>query len=250
MVSGRIASLWAVGRAIVIGGAIVLVGATVLGPVVAHDNGTTSHLWDHIKAMREVGTINESTNPVDWTKLKGVPSTIADGIDNIGAAGFGIKQVFGAFFVDTEKIQRRVATACATGQAIQQINQNGTIVCTTGPKALTLRIADTGQICNVSCTEGSLALTPGTWAITAKITVTQNVGGERLYVFCELHAGGLEDSAGTQVFGDAYYTNDTLPMQLLATYTDNANASVNCGDGDVGSAFGSSLSIIAIRVSN
>ena len=178
-----------------------------------------------------------------------MPSSIADGVDNIGVAGFGLKQVFGAYFVDTEKIQRRVAAACGTGQAIKQINQNGTIVCSVGPQAVSKRIADTGQICNVLCTEGSLALTPGTWAITAKITVSQNVGGERLYVFCELHAGGLVDSAVTQVFGDAFYTHDTLPMQLIATYADSANASVNCGDGDVGSAFGNNLSIMAIRVS-
>jgi hypothetical protein len=37
---------------------------------------------------------------------------------------------------------------------------------------------------------------------------------------------------------------------LLATMTGNLNASINCSDGDHGSAFGSDLSIIAIRLSD
>jgi uncharacterized protein DUF5907 len=34
-----------------------------------------------------VGTINSAGNPVDWTKLKGVPAGFADGTDNTGAGG-------------------------------------------------------------------------------------------------------------------------------------------------------------------
>ena len=35
--------------------------------------------------LSAAGTINAAGNPVDWTKLKGVPTDFADGIDNIGS---------------------------------------------------------------------------------------------------------------------------------------------------------------------
>jgi hypothetical protein len=35
------------------------------------------------------GTINSIPNPVDWTKLKGVPAGLADGVDDVGEAGDG-----------------------------------------------------------------------------------------------------------------------------------------------------------------
>ncbi len=38
------------------------------------------------------GTINDSANPVDWTKLKSVPATFADGYDDVGDSG-GVSQI-------------------------------------------------------------------------------------------------------------------------------------------------------------
>jgi hypothetical protein len=38
------------------------------------------------------GTINDASNPVDWTKLKSVPAGFADGTDDVGAGG-GISQI-------------------------------------------------------------------------------------------------------------------------------------------------------------
>ena len=35
------------------------------------------------------GTLNDSSNPVDWTKLRGVPAGFADGVDDAGGAGDG-----------------------------------------------------------------------------------------------------------------------------------------------------------------
>jgi hypothetical protein len=35
------------------------------------------------------GTVNDASNPVDWTKLKGVPGDFADGKDNVGEAADG-----------------------------------------------------------------------------------------------------------------------------------------------------------------
>ncbi len=39
--------------------------------------------------LSDVGTINDSGNPVDWTKLKNVPAGFADGVDNTGTAAGG-----------------------------------------------------------------------------------------------------------------------------------------------------------------
>jgi len=36
--------------------------------------------------LKTAGTINQTSNPVDWTKLKGVPAGFADGTDDTGAA--------------------------------------------------------------------------------------------------------------------------------------------------------------------
>ncbi|HVP57848.1 MAG TPA: hypothetical protein VMU02_07095 [bacterium] len=42
------------------------------------------------------GTINQAGNPVDWTKLKGVPAGFADGVDDIGAGdGYSLDGVGG-----------------------------------------------------------------------------------------------------------------------------------------------------------
>jgi len=40
-----------------------------------------------LDALSSAGTINTSTNPVDWSQLKGVPAGFADGVDDAGAAG-------------------------------------------------------------------------------------------------------------------------------------------------------------------
>ena len=39
--------------------------------------------------LEHPGTINQSGNPVDWTKLKNVPGGLADGVDDAGGAGDG-----------------------------------------------------------------------------------------------------------------------------------------------------------------
>ena len=215
----RIGSLWAFGRAIVISGAIVVVGATVLGPVVAHDNGTTvAPVGPHQgNARGRDDQRRHQSSPLDEAQGRAV-------VDRRWRRQHwrgGVRAQAGLWRL----LRRHRKNSATRGSSLRhrsgdQADQAGRHDRVLGrPKALSKRIADTGQICDNFCTEGSLALTTGTWAITAKITISQVEGGERLYAYCELHAGGLVDSATTQVFGDAFYTSDTLPMQLLATYT-------------------------------
>jgi hypothetical protein len=53
----------------------------------------TSHNHDdryvHRDSLGTVGTVNAGDNPVDWTRLKGVPAGLADGVDDVGGAGDG-----------------------------------------------------------------------------------------------------------------------------------------------------------------
>ena len=83
--------------------------------------------------LGDPGTINSADNPVHFTKLKGVPATLADGVDNgIDRAGFGLKRNLYPnleFAVDTAKIQQRITRACPAGQAVQSIAANGTVTC-------------------------------------------------------------------------------------------------------------------------
>jgi hypothetical protein len=53
----------------------------------------TGHAHDDRYVNRDslgtVGTLNDGSNPVDWTRLKGVPGDFADGVDDMGGAGDG-----------------------------------------------------------------------------------------------------------------------------------------------------------------
>jgi hypothetical protein len=71
--------------AVVVG---MVAGSVLLLPAGAHYNPDVQkfgHLKKHFvakAAARKPGTINAAKNPVDWTKLKGVPDALADGDDS------------------------------------------------------------------------------------------------------------------------------------------------------------------------
>jgi len=60
--------------------AVVIAGA-LIAPAPAHVTNKFGHLFNkHIKRkLASPGVINAARNPVHWTKLKGVPASIADG---------------------------------------------------------------------------------------------------------------------------------------------------------------------------
>jgi hypothetical protein len=72
-----------------------LAGSTYPNPVIAtsavsaaklsFDPATQSELDGLGTSLSSAGTINTGSNPLDWTKLKGVPTGIADGTDDGGA---------------------------------------------------------------------------------------------------------------------------------------------------------------------
>ena len=78
-----------------------LVIAIGISPAGAHVSERVQHLWgEHIKPrLSEPGTPNRSTNPVHWTRLKGVPNSLLDGDDISGAL---FEQKFSSSAVSTD----------------------------------------------------------------------------------------------------------------------------------------------------
>lgn len=220
----------------------------------AHDDGTTAHLWlDHVKPIGVPGTINDSTNPIDWTKLKDVPADIADGTDDgVEHAGSGLNHYGSILYVNSDSAQRRVSASCPSGRGIKSITKLGAVTCTTGPRGFSKVIDNVGPFCNSECTVGTLVLNPGTWLINSKLEVYQSdFDVDQLLFDCHLDAGGKSARGGYLLYhtwGDV-----TQRIQLVASFEPadptDFHASLVCGDADVGEARGLHLSIIAMRVS-
>lgn len=111
-------------------------------------------------ALSTPGTVNTSTNPVDWSKLKNVPATLASGA-----------------------VQSRVTGTCSGPAAIQSIAANGTVTCSTpaasiGPPA-TMYIE--GDPAVFTCS--TLPLCPTGW-LDWMCSQTTGVGGAALIRRC------------------------------------------------------------------
>ena len=129
---GLVGSVWLLALAVVI-------VAALTGPAGAHKGG--SHIFKKhvLPKLQKAGTINSPDNPVDWTRLKGVPAGIADGVDDAGAGE-----------PDPSVVQTRVGGNCTVGSSIRQINEDGTVECETddvdGGDAATLDGLDSTQL--------------------------------------------------------------------------------------------------------
>jgi hypothetical protein len=124
-----------------------------------------------------------------------------------------------------------------------------------GPAGFEVRKSPTGQICNDGCTEGTLSLPPGFYAISGKITVVQqDFDEDKLHVSCELTSGGVVfDEAFTRLVGDdsgnpGSTAGATPSMQGFRLLLDRGNVNLNCNDEDVGDVNGHNLKISAIKL--
>jgi hypothetical protein len=124
------------------------------------------------------------------------------------------------------------------------------------PAGFSTSVNDTGIICNVGCTEGSLPLPAGTYALFGKITVDQaDEDEDDMQVRCQLTSAGTEfDHTQTLMYGDGAGTYAssagvaTLPMQGIRTLNEVGNVNLNCNDADVGDVIGRDLKITAIKL--
>jgi hypothetical protein len=237
--------------------AAVTLAATAVAALSLAGTASATTVWQDVWAqirplLADSGTINSPDNPVDWTKLKSVPAGLADGLDNgVDRAGFGLKKnVYPnvEFAVDRTKIQERVDGSCPTGQAVQSIAQDGSVTCAAGPRVFSTHNVDTGSICNDWCTEGSLDLQPGSYAVTAKIAVKQSDYDSLLLTRCRLDFdGSVIDQSGVRHAGDAF-PGDVIPLQAVLANVGQGTLAVVCKDYDLGDIYGEDLAITAIRV--
>ena len=112
---------------------------------------------------------------------------------------------------------------------------------------------DTGEICNVGCTELTLhRVPPGAYLIVAKIRLIQAFDADATAVHCELVAGANMATADTDLATFALNDDDapvvTLPMEVVHTFASTDNASINCEDGDFGDVSGFDAKIVAVRL--
>lgn len=121
-----------------------------------------------------------------------------------------------------------------------------------GPAGFEFADGDTGQICNIGCTEGTLTLPPGFYAIFGKITALQPLE-EELSVECELTSEGVVfDRAFGRMAGEAgvfgLSVATTLSMQGVRLLRDGGPVRLNCRDHDIGDVDGRDLKIDAIKL--
>lgn len=160
--------------------------------------------------------------------------------------------------IDPSTVQKRVTGSCVVGQAIAQINQDGTVTCNTGPQAF-LRAPGGGDVPNDTATIGSLPLPAGKYLITAKLAVRPtNIGADTddyWDVNCTLVAGSDTDHASESddTSDDFHFgRSGTLNMIVTHEFASAGSATVDCHDD--GDASGPSdlsfmsLVIAAIRV--
>ncbi|MEX2457448.1 MAG: hypothetical protein WD770_00505 [Actinomycetota bacterium] len=204
--------------------ALSLVLLPAVMPAQADVTQDFNHLWNaHIKPLlADKGTINSGQNPVDWTKLKGVHSSLADGTDYPQTLGLGLKKSgFGQ----------------GLGLDFEEISQN------TGPTVFAGFKDETGEFCNDFCTEGYMNVPAGSYAIFAKIELHgNNLMDPWLDVECELDVGARVIIDHSTAHGDMAVT---IPLMGVRTFDGQGYIGVNCrGHGSEGH----NLKIIAIRL--
>jgi hypothetical protein len=194
-------------------------GRQPLARVSAHVNESFKHLWKvHVKPkLAKEGTINAKKNPVSWTRLKHVPTGLADGVDagrqgsgDISAVLPGLGLTGGGDSGDVtlganpDVLQRRVTEGCEPGRSIRTIDATGAVTCELD--TITTALSGTEDQINMSnnfTSVGDLNLAAGRYLIFADLQVEFDVDGPGSYFAqCKLKAGSDEEVGAVTAPGD------------------------------------------------
>jgi len=240
-----------------------ILGLMLVSPAGAHVTSSFLHLWtDHIRPrIANPGTINDAGNPVDWTKLKGVPAGLADGTDEVGGDITGVGAGSGlagggssgdvTLSVNFGQVQQRITGSCGSTASITAVAANGTVTCN-GDDPVVISTYDDGPIYpnNDLGSVGSLSVPAGNYLVIAKGWAQgtgTNVTGD-WWVRCHLTAG--VDFDRISVAGEDDQELGPMTLTVVHTFSAPGQIVMLCQDG--ANVFGNSqindLKITAIRV--
>jgi hypothetical protein len=150
--------------------------------------------------------------------------------------------------LDSNVVQKRINGTCAAWESIRSVSSTGSVFCSHGPAAFSAHDDYTGIICNDFCTEGTLSVPAGIYAVSAQIQGDNSLAaGADFFVQCRL-------SAGDDVNYARFYSHNnslaatTLPMQLVHWFTSAGKVAVDCEDLGFGDVSGGALRITAISL--
>ena len=211
----------------------VLVAAALMTPAGAHVSGKFRHLWKkHIAPkLSAEGTINDPRNPVDWTKLKGVPEGFADGVDDgDGNSGGDITSVTAGpgltgggesddveIEADFDAVQKKITGTCSGDESVGRVSSSGTLACDPDEPAAFSTSNDPGQGLTTTFRQvAGLLAPPGDYFATAKLTVAGQPGGGdgEWLVDCILEAGASTDTSRAGGRGNF----ESTPMSLTLVH--------------------------------
>lgn len=160
--------------------------------------------------------IDESSQvtTIDWDQVGNKPAGFADGIDNdtiiTYAAGLGLTLTDTTFAVDPSVVQQRVSTVCPMGQALVQINQDGTAVC-----------AESGTTVVLSAVGGLV------WNGTTELSLRLDCNSGEVLKYngtewaCAADDSGLGTIGFPQVTGTA--SDEQIPDNITVLYASDAD---------------------------
>jgi hypothetical protein len=151
-----------------------------------------------------------------------------------GLTGGGIEGAV-SLAVDSSQVQTRVFDDCSgnPGEAIKQINQDGSVSCSAGPSARIVHFADGGSVPDDPETIGSLPLPAGKFLLIAKVFVEQEEPtslAPTVNIVCRLN-GDFQTNGVFTAPTSVWLPGSTITMIGSEVLAAPGTANVECYDG-------------------